>query len=143
MVLVIYLIISTHEPDARMIVVTFCCVAVIPLPVQLYKEPEVDIAVTGRRTVDPHVRNACSIQEHLAACIVNIAVTVMQRESSVSRVLIIRCSRKEPEPECVVDPVEYRSCGLDIAVFADVGKHLRSKCVRITVSYMISTVVSA
>ena len=62
MISVIDLIIRAHEPYARVIVVTFCSVAVIPLTVKLYEEPVVNIAVVLRITVDSHVRDDCSIE---------------------------------------------------------------------------------
>ena len=67
----------------------------------------------------------------------------MQCESSVCRILEIRCAGKESEPECVVNPVENGSCRLDIAVLADIGKDLRCECIGITVADMIGAVVTA
>ena len=67
MILIVDLIIRAHKPYARMIVVTFCSIAVIPLTIKLYKEPIVNISVVLGITVDSHVRDACSIKKHLAA----------------------------------------------------------------------------
>ena len=92
MISVVDLFIRAHEPYARVIVVTFCSVAVIPFTVKLYEKPEVNIAVILGITVDSHVGNTCSIKKHLAACIVNIAVTAVSGKSSVSGSFVIRCS---------------------------------------------------
>ena len=92
MISVVDLIVCTHEPDARMVVVTFGSIAVIPFTVELYEEPVVNVAVISRITVYSHVLDACNIKEHLAACVVNIAVTVMSCESSVCGVLICTCT---------------------------------------------------
>ena len=92
MISVIDLIIRAHEPYARVIVVTFGSIAVIPLTIKLYEEPVVNIAVVLRITVDSHIRDTGSIKKHLAACIVNIAVTAVSGESSVCGIFVIRCS---------------------------------------------------
>ena len=92
MISVVDLIIRAHEPYARVIVVTFGCVAVIPLTVKLYEEPVVNVSVVLRITVDSHIGNACFIKKHLAACIVNIAVSAVSGESPVCGIFVIRCS---------------------------------------------------
>ena len=92
MISVVDLIVSAHEPDARVVVVTFGSIAVIPFTVELYEEPVVNVAVISRITVDSHVLDTCDIEEHLAACVVNVAVTVMSCESSVCGVLICACT---------------------------------------------------
>ena len=48
MISVVDLSIGAHEPDARMIVITLCGIAVIPLAVELYKKPEMDLAIKLR-----------------------------------------------------------------------------------------------
>ena len=67
-----------------MIVITFCSVAMIPLTVELYEEPVVNVSVILRITVDSHVGDTSSIKKHLAACIINIAVTRTSGETPVS-----------------------------------------------------------
>ena len=67
MISVVDLIVRAHEPDARMVVVTFGSIAVIPFAVKLNEEPVVNVAVISRITVDSHVLDACDIKEHLAA----------------------------------------------------------------------------
>ena len=67
MILIVDLGIRTHEPYARMIVITFCSIAVIPLTVKLNEEPVVNVSVVLRITVNSHVGNTCSIEKHLAA----------------------------------------------------------------------------
>ena len=67
MVSVVDLGIRAHEPDTRMIVVTFCSITVIPLAVKLYQKPEVDLAVKLRITVNTHVLDPRDVQKHLAA----------------------------------------------------------------------------
>ena len=67
MISVVYLCIGAHEPDAGVIAVTFCSIAVIPLTIELYQEPEMNLAVKLRVTVNTHVLNACEVQKHLAA----------------------------------------------------------------------------
>ena len=88
MVSVVDLLISTHEPDARMVVVTFGSIAVVPFAVELNEQPVVNVAVISRITVNSHILDSCHIKEHLAAGIVNIAVTVMSCETSVCSILI-------------------------------------------------------
>lgn len=88
MISVVDLIVRAHEPDARMVVVTFGSIAVIPFAVKLNEEPVVNVAVISRITVDSHVLDSCDIKEHLAACEVNEAVSVVSCESSVSGTLI-------------------------------------------------------
>ena len=90
MILIIDLSISAHEPDAGVIVITFGSIAVIPLAVKFYQKPVVNVAVISGITVDSHALDSCSIKEHLAACIVNVAVTVVLCESSVCSILKIR-----------------------------------------------------
>ena len=92
MVLIVDLSIGTHEPDAGVIVISFGSIAVIPLAVKFYQKPVVNVAVISRITVDSHVLDACDIKEHLAACVVNVAVSVVSCESSVSSTLICTCS---------------------------------------------------
>ena len=77
MVSVVDLLVSTHEPDAGMVVVTFSSIAVVPFSVELNEQPIVNIAVISRITVNSHVLDSGHIKKHLAAGIVNIAVTVM------------------------------------------------------------------
>ena len=88
MISVVDLLVGTHEPDARMVVVTFGCITVVPFAVELNEQPIVNIAVISRITVDSHVLDSRHVKEHLAACVVNITVTVMSCEASVSSVLI-------------------------------------------------------
>ena len=90
MVLIVDLIIGAHEPHTGVIAVSFGSVTVIPLTVKLYQKPIVNVSVISRVTVNSHVRDACFIKEHLAACVVNIAVTAVLCESSVCGMLIIR-----------------------------------------------------
>ncbi len=115
MILVVDLIIRAHEPDAGVIAVSFCSVTVIPLTVEFYQKPIVDVAVISRITVNSHVGDACLIEEHLAACVINIAVTAVLCESSVCGILIVRSAGEESKPQCVVNPVEDSSCSLNIA----------------------------
>ena len=75
-----------------MVVVTFCSIAVIPFAVKLYEEPVVNVAVISRITVYSHVLDSCDIKEHLAACVINVAVSVVFCKSSVSGTLICTCS---------------------------------------------------
>ena len=114
MILIVYLFVRAHEPYARVIVVALCSIAVIPLTIKLYEEPVVNISVVLRITVDSHVRNAGCIKKHLAACIVNVAVTAVSCKSSVSGSFIIRRSGEKSEPQIVVNPVEDCSCSLNI-----------------------------
>ena len=67
MIFVVDLCIRAHEPDSGMIIVTLCCVAVVPLAVELYEEPEMNLSVELRITVNPHILNSCNVQQHLAA----------------------------------------------------------------------------
>lgn len=67
MIFVIDLRIGAHEPDARMIVVALCGIAVIPLAVELYEKPEMDLAVTLGVTVNSHILDPGNVQKHLAA----------------------------------------------------------------------------
>ena len=113
MISVVDLVISTHEPDARMIAVTLGGITVIPLTVKFYEQPIVDITVISRIAVYSHILDSRAIQEHLAASIVNITVTVMLRKSSVSGILKIAFSAEQTEPQCIVNPVEDRSCSLN------------------------------
>lgn len=97
MVSVIDLCISAHEPDAGMIAVTFCSIAVIPFAVKLYEKPEMDLTVELRITVNTHVFNSCDVQKHLAAGIVNIAVTALLRKASVCCMFVITRTPEESE----------------------------------------------
>ena len=92
MISVVDLRISAHEPDTGMVVITFRGIAVIPFAVELDEKPVVNVAVISRITVNSHVFDACKIQEHLAACVINVAVTVMSGKSSVSSTLISTCT---------------------------------------------------
>ena len=67
MISVIDLRIRAHEPYARMVIVTFCGIAVVPLTIELYEEPEMNLSVELRITVNPHILNSCNVQQHLAA----------------------------------------------------------------------------
>ena len=67
MISVIDLGIGAHEPNARMVAVAFSSIAVIPLTVELYQKPEVDLAVKLGVTVNTHILNAGDIEKHLAA----------------------------------------------------------------------------
>ena len=128
MIFVVDLCIRAHEPDAGMIIVTFCCVAVVPLAVELYEEPVMDLAVTLRITVNSHILDSGNVQKHLAAGKVNIAVTTVLSESSVCGVFIVPGSGKKSEPQIVMNPVEDSSCRLDLAASPkachDLGSHL-------------------
>ena len=114
MVPVIDLIIRAHKPYARVIVISFSRVTVIPLTVKLYQKPIVDISVISRITVYSHVRNACLIEKHFAARIIYIAVAAALGESSVCGIFIVGSSGKKSEPQIVVNPVEDCSCSLNI-----------------------------
>ena len=59
--------IGAHKPNARMVAVAFSSIAVIPLTVELYQKPEVDLAVKLGITVNTHILNAGDVKEHLAA----------------------------------------------------------------------------
>ena len=119
MVSVIDLSIRAHKPYAGVIVISFSCVTVIPLTVKLYQKPEVNIAVISRVTVHSHVRDSRFIEEHLAACIINITVTAALSESSVCGMLIIRSAGQESEPQIVVYPVKDCPCSLYVAASAE------------------------
>ena len=67
MISVVDLLVGTHEPDARMVVVTFGSIAVIPFAVELNEEPVVNVSVISGITVNSHVLDTCHIKEHLAA----------------------------------------------------------------------------
>ena len=56
-----------------------------------------DLAVKLGVTVDPHVLDSRDIKKHLAAGIVNIAVTALLRKSSVGSMLIDALAGEEPE----------------------------------------------
>ena len=128
MISVIDLIVCAHEPDARMVVVTFGSIAVIPFAVELNEEPVVNVAVISRITVYSHVLDACDIKEHLAACVVNVAVTASSGKSSVSCSLIGKPSSDMRVIDIAVNPVEDSSCRLDLAASPkachDLGSHL-------------------
>ena len=47
-IFVVDLFIRAHEPDARVIAVTFGSIAVIPLTIELNEEPVVNVAVISR-----------------------------------------------------------------------------------------------
>ena len=143
MIFVVDLCIRAHEPDAGMIIVTFCCIAVIPLAVELYEEPVMDLAVTLRITVDSHILDSGNVQKHLAAGIVNIAVTAALCESSVCGVFIVPGSGKKSEPQIVMNPVEDGSCSLNIVLSVKTGHYFSRKSIRITVTYIIGSGVSA
>ena len=119
MILVIDLIVGAHEPYTGVIAVSFCCVTVIPLTVEFNQKPIVDISVISRITVNSHVRDSSLIEEHLAACVVNVAVTASFCKSSVCGMLVIRCSGQESEPQIIVYPVEDRSGCLNIAASSE------------------------
>ena len=74
MILIVDLFIRAHEPYARVIVVTFCSIAVIPLTVELYEIPVVAVGV-DRESLDHHVRNACAVEEHFRAGKIYVTVT--------------------------------------------------------------------
>ena len=143
MISVIDLGIRAHEPYARVVLVTFCGVTVIPLAVELYEEPEMDLAVELRITVDPHILDTGNVQQHLAAGIINVAVTAVLREASVCGMFIVPCTRKEPEPKVVMYPVEDIPCGCNIILAPETGHYFPGDGIRITVAYVIGSVVSA
>ena len=72
MILIVDLLVGTHEVDSPSVLEN-SSVAVIPLAVKLNEVPVV-VGSIDRISLDHHVGNARKIQEHLAACIVNVAV---------------------------------------------------------------------
>ena len=72
MILIVYLLVGTHEVDSPSVLKN-SSVAVIPLAVELNEVPVV-VGSIDRISLDHHVGNASKIQEHLAACIVNVAI---------------------------------------------------------------------
>ena len=65
MILIIYLLVSTHEID-RSPVPEACGIAVIPLAVELNEIPVV-VAARYRISLDHHVGDSGKIEQHLAA----------------------------------------------------------------------------
>ena len=126
-----------------MVIVTFCSVTVIPLAVELYKEPEMDLAVEFRITVNPHILDPGNVQEHLAAGIINVAVAAVLREASVCGMFVVPCTRKESEPKVVMYPVEDIPCGCNIILAPETGHNFSGEGIRIAVTYIIGSVVSA
>ena len=116
MISVVDLGIGAHEPNARMVAVAFSSIAVIPLTIELYQKPEVDFTVKFGITVNTHILDACDIKKHLAAGIVNIAVTAVPCKSSVCGMFVVTRAPKESERQGVVDPVENGSGGLDFII---------------------------
>lgn len=143
MISVVDLGIGAHEPDAGVIAVSFCSIAVIPLAVKLYQKPEVDLAVKLRVTVNTHVLDSCDVQKHFAAGIVNIAVTAVLRKSSVCRMFIIARTPEESEGKVIVNPVEDRSCGLYFVISVKAGHNFSGDSVRIAVTYVICSRIAA
>ena len=82
MVFVIDLGIRAHEVNASSVSETRC-VTVIPLAVEFNEIPVV-VASVNRISLDHHVRDSCLVKKHLAACIINIAVTRTSGETPVS-----------------------------------------------------------
>lgn len=72
MILIVDLLVGAHEVDSPSVLEN-SSVAVIPLAVKLNEVPVV-VGSIDRISLDHHVGNARKIQEHLAACIVNVAV---------------------------------------------------------------------
>ena len=72
MILIVNLLVGAHEVDSPSVLEN-SSVAVIPLAVKLNEVPVV-VGSIDRISLDHHVGNARKIQEHLAACIVNVAV---------------------------------------------------------------------
>ena len=72
MILIVDLLVGAHEVDSPSVLEN-SSVAVIPLAVELNEVPVV-VGSIDRISLDHHVGNARKIQEHLAACIVNVAV---------------------------------------------------------------------
>ena len=72
MILIVDLLVGAHEVDSPSVLEN-SSVAVIPLAVKLNKVPVV-VGSIDRISLDHHVGNARKIQEHLGACIVNVAV---------------------------------------------------------------------
>ena len=97
MVPVIDLVIRAHKPDTRMIFVTFCCIAVVPLAVEFYEQPEMDLAIKLRITVNPHILDPGNIEEHFAAGKIDVTVTATLCKSPVCSMFIIACTREESE----------------------------------------------
>ena len=126
MVSVIYLLVRAHEID-RAAVLKYRSVAVIPLAVKFDEIPIV-IAPCYGISLDHHVGDSCLIKEHLAACVVNIAVTASSGKSSVSCSLIGKSSSDMRVIDIAVNPVEDSSCRLDLAASPkachDLGSHL-------------------
>ena len=79
MVLVVDLLVSAHEVDCSSVSEN-SRVAVIPLTVKLNKIP-VMVASCNGISLDHHVGYAGLIEQHLAACIVDIAVTASSGKS--------------------------------------------------------------
>ena len=72
MILIVDLLVGAHEVDSPSVLEN-SSVAVIPLAVELNEVPVV-VGSIDRISLDHHVGNARKIQQHLAACIVNVAV---------------------------------------------------------------------
>lgn len=72
MILIVDLLVGAHEVDSPSVLEN-SSVAVIPLAVKLNEVPVV-VGSIDRISLDHHVGNARKIQQHLAACIVNVAV---------------------------------------------------------------------
>lgn len=112
MILVVDLSICTHKIYGATMLEN-SGIAVIPLTIELNKIPVV-VVRCNRRPFDHHVRNAGHIKKHLAAGIINIAVSGSSRKSSVCSLCIRKSSSYMNIRDVAVNPVKDISCSLNI-----------------------------
>ena len=113
MVAVTDLVIGTHEVNAR-VTSEYRCIAVIPFAVKVNKIPVVSVACYGV-SPDHHVGDACLVEEHFRAAVIDIAVAVTSGESSVCGACVRLGSVNRLVIDVVVYPVKDISRCCDIA----------------------------